>query len=239
MEKPNTTSNRTIESTSSAANTSSHRTGPPSSLSINDSDYEAIERRKERRELYSRYWPLANVPARAASRIKTGQFQCDEWQKANAKLAWLFENGVGTFVALSGPRGTGKTQLAACAMDRICRDGRTVRYVKAIDFFCEVKATFSPHVKETESDVINRYAKPRLLVVDGVEERGHTCWEDRMLSLVIDRRYDAMLDTILVTNEREEEFVKSIGPSAASRLQETGGIILCAWPSFREKERDA
>lgn len=42
-----------------------------------------------------------------------------------------------------------------------------------------------------------------------------------------------MKDTIPIANLKEEEFLKSIGQSAESRLREVGGVIVCDWPSFR------
>ena len=133
-----------------------------------------------------------------------------------------------------GGRGPGKTQLAVCAMHRACLAGQSTRYVKALDFFAEVKAAYSSYVKEEERDVIKRFCSPTLLVIDGMEERGETSWEARMLSHLIDRRYDDLKDTILIANLKAEEFKKSIGTSAASRLHETGGIVPCEWASFRE-----
>ena len=68
-----------------------------------------------------------------------------------------------------------------------------------------------------------------------MEERAETQFEDRMISHLIDLRYDAMLDTILISNQAKESFADSIGKSAVSRLIETGEVIECNWESFRKK----
>ena len=53
---------------------------------------------------------------------------------------------------------------------------------------------------------------------------------------MIYKRYGAMKDTILISNQTPDVFQKAIGSSILSRLQETGAIIQCDWPSFRETE---
>ena len=183
---------------------------------------------------YSQHWPKTHAPKRARERIAAGKFTGKEWLLTDKQLAKELASRNGTLVALVGGRGPGKTQLAVCAMHRACLAGRSSRYIKALDYFAEVKAAYSDYVKEEERDVIKRFCLPTLLVVDGMEERGETSWEDRMLSHLIDRRYDDMKDTILVANLRQDKFEESIGTSAASRLRETGGIIVCDWGSFRE-----
>ena len=72
-------------------------------------------------------------------------------------------------------------------------------------------------------------------MLDELQERGETPWEDRLLTHVIDRRYAAEKDTLLITNHSKEKFLESIGESVASRLVETGGIVNCSWASYRVK----
>jgi DNA replication protein DnaC len=67
-----------------------------------------------------------------------------------------------------------------------------------------------------------------------MQERGETPWEDRLLTHLIDRRYASEKDTLLITNQSKESFIQSIGPSAASRIVEVGGIVTCDWPSYRK-----
>ena len=188
---------------------------------------------KRRRDFFEKNWSRSCAPARAVARIESGEFAGAEWQKANSKLNRLLSDHRGAFLALVGSRGPGKTQLGVCAMHRVCQQGKPVRYVKALDFFAEVKAAYLPDSKDDERGVIKRFCRPQLLVIDGMEVRGETPWEDRMLSHLIDRRYDDMTDTILIANLKEEDLLHSIGSSAESRLREVGGVIICDWPSFR------
>lgn len=139
----------------------------------------------------------------------------------------------GALITLLGTRGGGKTQLAVELMFHVTAKRRRARYVTAMEIFLEVKAAYRKDSKETEEMVVDSFCKPQLLVIDEVHERGETGWEDRILTHIIDKRYRSMLDTILIANLERNEFVASMGKSVVSRLNETGGIITCNWPSFR------
>lgn len=103
-----------------------------------------------------------------------------------------------------------------------------------MEFFLDIKASFRADSKVTEKQVIADYVRPKLLIIDETQERGETRWEDGLLTHMIDRRYREEKDTLLISNQTREAFTESIGPSIASRIIETGGIVLCNWPSFRK-----
>ena len=140
--------------------------------------------------------------------------------------------GKGCLLALLGKRGTGKTQMAVELMRHTCVQGRSARYTTAMRFFTAIKDSYQ--AATTESAVLNQYLKPQILVIDEAQERGETGWEDRLLTHLIDCRYGAMKDTVLVSNLSRREFERAIGSSILSRMSETGGIIECNWPSFRD-----
>ena len=157
----------------------------------------------------------------------------DGWPAACRRV--LDQIGSGCLIALIGARGTGKTQIANQAILAACAFGYAALYTRAMTVFLEMRATFSDEAK-TELDVVQRYRAPRLLVIDEMQDRGDTPWEDRLLSHLIDLRYGDMTDTILVANLNRSALVKSLGESISDRLRETGGIIECAWDSFRVEE---
>lgn len=148
----------------------------------------------------------------------------------------------GFLIALSGPRGTGKTQLAAevirHGVRHSPRSGHSglayePQYVRAMDIFLAVRATYRKGARHSERDVLSDYIRPALLVIDEVQERGDTEWENRLLTYVIDHRYGKQLDTLLIANLQPEALAGSCGPSIVDRMRETGGVIECNWPSFR------
>lgn len=159
----------------------------------------------------------------------------DGWLKIEERLK--ARRGSGFIIALCGPRGTGKTQLATSLAREAASHGKGSMYQTAMGFFLDIKESFDG--KRSEKDVIARYCATALLILDEMQERGETAWEDRLLTHLIDRRYGAEKDTLLITNQTKESFLQSIGESVASRISETGGIAVCNWPSFRENREDA
>ena len=166
-------------------------------------------------------------PARHAPMI---HLTSSPWQKSFDELRESL--GGGFLCAMVGNRGTGKTQLGVELIRHSCLASRPALYCKALEIFMAIRATYDDKGKD-EAAALRRFIAPALLVIDEAHERGESAWEDRLLSYLLDKRYDCVRDTILISNRTQDEFVKAIGPSVASRMQESGGIILCDWPSFR------
>lgn len=141
--------------------------------------------------------------------------------------------GDGRLWALTGSRGNGKTQLAVEVMRTATGRGMSARYTSAIRFFSEVKATYRRDAEETEIEILDRHRKPKILVVDEIGKRGETEWEANLLFELINNRYGDMTDTILIANLSVADLAASLGPSISGRLNETGGVIHCDWPSRR------
>ena len=75
-----------------------------------------------------------------------------------------------------------------------------------------------------------------LLIIDEIHEVSEDSkHKDRILTDLLDTRYAAKRDTILISNQSAEEFARTTNPSILSRLNEHGGIISCDWQSFRDK----
>lgn len=141
--------------------------------------------------------------------------------------------GSGFLIAITGTQGTGKTQFGAALIVNSCQLGRRAKYACAMDFFIALKGSFDDGSKVTEASVLNTFTKPKLLVLDEMDERSESAWENRLLFHMLNQRYNAMLDTLLVSRRSKLEFVASLGASIQSRIQETGGTISFNWPSFR------
>lgn len=140
----------------------------------------------------------------------------------------------GLLISLVGGRGNGKTQLAVELMKDRTAKGKSALFTTAIQFFMAIKATYKADSKESEDDVLHRFHRPSLLVIDEIGKRGQTDWENNLLFELLNSRYNDMRDTVLIDNRTKPEFIEAIGPSLASRMNEGGGIIECNWKSFRE-----
>lgn len=153
--------------------------------------------------------------------------------------------GEGFLFILCGSRGGGKTQIAtSLACDEIermklfwkrYREIQWPLYSTARGLFLEIRATYG-NSDSDESQILRRFVEPHLLVIDETQERGNTEWEDMALTDIIDKRYGMQRDTIIISNLTRAELPAALGPSIISRLHETGEVIECNWPSFREKK---
>jgi DNA replication protein DnaC len=163
-----------------------------------------------------------------------------EWLAGIALAAPVIQSG--GILILHGKRGTGKTQMAAelARMKQFPHDHgtqsdprRSAHYQTAMRFFLTVRATFKKGSDKTELEVIDRMTEPGLLVIDELQERGETAFEDRLLTHLIDARYGAKRPTILIANLTKEELAKSLGPSIVDRIHENGRRIDFTWNSYR------
>jgi len=171
----------------------------------------------------------ANVP----DRHKTRKVNTDgAWGEKFATVRGLLGKE-GVIIALIGGRGSGKTQMAVECIRALARDGKVSNFCTAMSFFMRIKSTYRKDATETESDVIRELSNPSLLVIDEIARRSESEWENNLLFELLNRRYNDMLDTIVICNLPKDEFEASMGSSLVSRMTENGGIVDCNWGSFR------
>ena len=141
--------------------------------------------------------------------------------------------GKGFLFSLVGPRGTGKTQMAVEIVYSALEKDRTALFTTAFKMLLAIKASYK-RTDEAEEDVIRSFCKPSLLVIDECHERRGTDFENQIITHIINERYEAEKDTLLISNQTLADFAASMGDSVISRMNETGGIIECNWESFRK-----
>lgn len=139
-------------------------------------------------------------------------------------LAYDGQDVLDVCLAFLGPRGTGKTQAATLIAWLVEMDGYSTRYSTAFEFFLAIKGSYNTST-QSEDDVLKRFLAPSLLVLDELQERGDTAFEDRMLTHLIDRRYRDCKATILIANLKPDAFATALGSSIMRRVNETGGVI--------------
>jgi len=187
---------------------------------------------------------LVDFPARYADLPRPTD---GPWFEATKKVCARLSNG--SIVITFGDRGTGKSFMSyvlargsqyfedthyPADFQSTIRLRRPAIYRTAMRIFMELKATYG--TKRSELEVMDELAGAVLLVIDEIQERGETPWENQKLAAIVDSRYQAKRPTLLIGNYLTiEELENSLSPSIASRIQEGGGAIHCNWPSFRGK----
>ena len=176
-------------------------------------------------------WSRSGFPLRhrqtADRRDETG----DEWIKVRGVAVNAMRES--RIVALVGPRGTGKTQMAAS----ICRelvigDGWTSMYYRTADLLGRFKQqVFGEGVDEFK--FMDRLARVRGLVLDEFQDRYESETEDTIIRRLLDHRYGAMVGTLIIANLTADELGSALGASVWDRMREAGIVIPCKWESYR------
>jgi DNA replication protein DnaC len=150
----------------------------------------------------------------------------------------------GAIVALIGPRGLGKTTIASQLIIERAQDEtlepwvRRPPYRKAQEIVARFKSLYADYGNIDTERLIERfknYAAFPLLIIDEFHECDDQRMKDRVMTDLLDRRYAARNDTVLISNQTAEQFVQTTNESTLSRLEEHGRIIKCNWQSFRRK----
>lgn len=143
----------------------------------------------------------------------------------------------GRAVLLVGHVGTGKTHLACAIAQHVIREHGAKAVITSVsEVIRAAKGTMRKGAQYTESDVIAELASFDLLVLDEVGAQAGTEYERGLLHEVIDRRYQLVLPTILVSNMTIEQLKGFIGERALDRLRQGGGMqIVFSWGSARRE----
>lgn len=113
-------------------------------------------------------------------------------------------------------------------------DGARALIVPAGDIVSIARASMVPGSGYTDRDVVVHLGGLDLLVIDEVGAQRGSEYELGLLHSVIDRRYQAVLPTVLISNLDTAGLRNFIGDRAIDRLRQGGGkAVGFTWSSMR------
>ncbi|WP_395589398.1 ATP-binding protein [Pseudomonas sp. TR47] len=179
------------------------------------------------------------TPRFAGATFDSYHAETDPQRKALAKCLAYAEQfpehfRSGRSLLLTGNVGTGKTHLASAIVRTVVADGATALIIPAGDIVSIARASMVPGSGYTDRDVVVHLGGLNLLVIDEVGCQKGSEYELGLLHAVIDRRYQAVLPTVLISNLGAENLKTYIGDRALDRLRQNGGQqVGFTWSSMR------
>ena len=150
-------------------------------------------------------------------------------------------------ILFTGKTGCGKTHLAIAIIRELVRRALVYAptFITAPELLLEIRNTFNKPIKthdsydgqvepKTESDIIDRYSKCEILVLDDLGSEKVSDFTIQSLYLVIDRRNRELMPTIVTTNLSLEEIETQIDARMASRLADMK-VVKLTMPDYRKK----
>lgn len=137
-------------------------------------------------------------------------------------------------IGVLGPRGVGKSYIGAAIVNSCCKAGTSAHFVELSYLICQIRECWRSTAIISENVMIERYVKPKVLIIDELDEKLSTDNEKSLLTRVVNRRYVHNRSTIMLSNLTFDAFKDAIGTSLASRMGEGGGVVyLDKWRDLR------
>jgi DNA replication protein DnaC len=132
-----------------------------------------------------------------------------------------------------GKPGTGKSHLCCGIVLELYRT-HSVRRVDLPDLIREIRATWNRDSEYSEETVLNWYGSVGLLIIEEVGTGAGTDDERARIFQVVNRRYESMLPTVVVSNLDMESLKREIGERVIDRLREgERSLVVFDWASQR------
>lgn len=148
---------------------------------------------------------------------------------------------------ITGPKGTGKTHLAAAIANQLMQAETAVICMTMIDLLDRIKQTYEKQKQwgASEGSVLSTYKEVPLLIIDDMGKEPATEWAVSKIYAIINARYEAYLPTIITTNYSDSELVKRLTPretgdsttadATIDRLREMCAAIVTTGDSWRSR----
>jgi len=214
------------------------RAGCPKCAEETKAEEEAREadiREMERRGFVSRMLAASHIPARFADRTLENYRAETEKQQMALKVARGLATAKtpGASAIFCGRPGTGKTHLACGACRAFVESGRSARFVTVLAAIRYIRDTYRRDSERSESEALQDFLRPDLLVLDEVGVQVGSEHEKMMLFEIINERYQECRSTVLISNLTRAELAEYLGQRVMDRFADGGAVVAFDWGSYR------
>jgi DNA replication protein DnaC len=183
----------------------------------------------------------ANIPVRFQTRtLDSFTPTCDaaiKAHKAAKSYAQNFDehckNGQG--LNFIGDVGTGKTHLAVGIALEAIKQGYTPLFISVFSAIRHIKDAWRRDSDISESEALNDLIAPDLLILDEIGVQFSSDTERLIIFDVLNRRYEDLRPTIIISNLMMDEISKVIGERVVDRLRECNKAYWFNWESYRAR----
>ncbi|MDE2473296.1 MAG: ATP-binding protein [Bradyrhizobium sp.] len=180
------------------------------------------------------------IPARFSDRTIVGYRATVAAQQRALTIAqryvetWADQVKRGGSLVLTGSPGTGKTHIAcAIAAAVIEQHLSEAMYATVLNAMRHIKSTYNRESTRTETQAINDFLSPDLLVLDEVGVQFGTEHEKTLLFEILNERYANCSPVILISNLDAGALESFLGQRLMDRYRECGVVLAFDWASHR------
>lgn len=150
-----------------------------------------------------------------------------------------FGENRGSSLGFCGKPGTGKTHIACAIAQAVMHTGARARFATVLRAIRTIKDTYRKDAEFSESDAIEHFTSPELLILDEVGVQVGSEHEKLLLFEIINERYQNRRATILISNLNIKELEVYLGDRVIDRIREDGAILAFDWNSYRTARKVA